>query len=274
MGVLVGAPVGEPPCDSTVTAIVSPACIDPLNGAVALPSVVVKVPAGVGVPSRTYQSSKTLSEGIVTIPSETSTALPRVSDQWTVAVPPPATFSVAESASDWRWICAKAVLEAEGPVVLGREERSHTADDEEDDEGCRKREPASPRHRPSRRRRLRRSSRLAFTADLIEDLRAQVGWRCYRCDGTSEEGGGFQVGAGVVGPLRVGGYRLGEELLVVSGERMEGMSSGQLEELLSIHVLTPNRSLRRARPSRIRVLTVPSGAPVSTAISLWLYPPK
>ena len=59
-----------------------------------------------------------------------------------------------------------------------------------------------------------------------------------------------------------------ETALVVGAQRPEGVSGRKLCELLLIHVVTPISTLNRLSPSRILVLTVPSGAPISAAISL------
>ena len=54
----------------------------------------------------------------------------------------------------------------------------------------------------------------------------------------------------------------------LSVESAEGGRRRQLGELLLVHEATPISALRRDKPSRIRVFTVPSGAPTSAAISL------
>ena len=76
---------------------------------------------------------------------------------------------------------------------------------------------------------------------------------------------------------------LANRLLLVGFERVQHERGGQLDRLLMgqsrpvAHGPTPCSSRWRriaSRASRIRPLTVPSGAPVLVAISCWVRPPK
>ena len=83
-----------------------------------------------------------------------------------------------------------------------------------------------------------------------------------------ERGRGFEVALGDAAPLRMHRESEVEGLLLLSVEGAEGGRRRQLGELLLVHEATPISALRRDKPSRIRVFTVPSGAPTSAAISL------
>ena len=71
IGAVVGAPLGEPPAGSTVTAMVSPGCIVPVSSAVAAPPSASNVPAGTGSSPRTNHSSNVRSSSRCSPPSTT-----------------------------------------------------------------------------------------------------------------------------------------------------------------------------------------------------------
>ena len=83
-----------------------------------------------------------------------------------------------------------------------------------------------------------------------------------------ERSRGFEVAFSDAAPFRMHRESEVEGLLLLSVESAEGGRRRQLGELLLVHEATPISALRRDKPSRIRVFTVPSGAPTSAAISL------
>ena len=87
-------------------------------------------------------------------------------------------------------------------------------------------------------------------------------------DGRAQQGRGIGVGGGDVLPFRVCGERGFVRALVVGRQGVQRVPRRQLRELVPIHAFTPISTRSRDRPSRILVLTVPSGDPVIAAISL------
>src|SRR6266567_1773138 len=84
--------------------------------------------------------------------------------------------------------------------------------------------------------------------------------------GLGEVGGGLTEPTNLLSTGIASGQVPFEELAVVIGQRVEGIRPGEGVEILS-HVSTPKQSRRRISPSRMRVLTVPSGTVSSSATS-------
>ena len=85
-------------------------------------------------------------------------------------------------------------------------------------------------------------------------------------------GGGRELGdlgaaVGADGEVLLEGRALG----VV--ERVDRVRTGEVVQI-GAHAGTPNVSRRRIRPSRMRVLAVPSGRSSRRATSVWVYPPR
>ncbi len=62
----------------------------------------------------------------------------------------------------------------------------------------------------------------------------------------------------------------------VGGRKLADLVTGQVAHGVEVAHVDPTSSDRRiaSRPRRIRLLTVPSGVPVRSAISCWVRPPK
>jgi hypothetical protein len=65
-----------------------------------------------------------------------------------------------------------------------------------------------------------------------------------------------------------------EGAAIVVAQCTQGGTGREQGELVLSHSATPISTRNFVKPSLMRVFTVPSGAPVSAAISDWEYPPK
>ena len=113
---------------------------------------------------------------------------------------------------------------------------------------------------------------LAGAGHLGEHPLAQVGRRRRRARGAEAGGSGPQT-VELVAPARVGAEGGLDPVTFVGRGGVEGVDSFDAIELVAVHLVTPRRSRRRMRPSRIRVLIVPSGVSSSSEISWWVWPP-
>ena len=87
--------------------------------------------------------------------------------------------------------------------------------------------------------------------------------------GQAEPGRGFPQPPDLFGAGRALLQVLLEFVELVTGQRVDGVDAGQQVEVVALdaHWDTSMQSRIRIRPSRIRVLTVPSGSPSSPATS-------
>ena len=216
--------------------------------------------------------------------------LPERLDQCAVAVPPPSTSAVTDCASSADLISSSAATDGRRMQAVADRD-GHRAEGDQQDEGCREREQSSgPRApgdglhrlrvergldravRPPRESGSRRSARTRRWPPEARRARTRGG-----STSATPSARAATVAASALGdrrPLRMLDQRDLESLGVLGRQRVERVAGGQLGELLHVHDVTPISVRRRDSPSRILVFTVPSGAPTSAAISLWLYPPK